>query len=224
MSNEEYRLMRERSLAFFGKIAASLSHELSNSMAIISELNGLTDDLLPKRKRRAKVDSARLRELSQRISDQIKRGQEIIKMLNRFAHTTDKSIVSFDLATLLEELVSLARRFAFLKRADLETRFPDEPLTITSDPFRLQQAVFMCIQLALDGSQKDDVIAITFDRDDSGVKITVTSPRPDRSEDFDSGMLFLSLLAESLGGKVEVTSPNADKQQFELLLPESIEN
>ena len=224
MNSEEDRLMRESSLSFFGTVTASLSHELSNSMAIVSELNGLLNDLLPKAKRKAKVDSIKLKELSQRISDQVKRGQGIIKMLNRFAHTTDKSISSFDLSTLLEDLVSLAERFAFLKRVDLETKFADAPLTITNDPFRLQQALFMCIQLALDASQKGDIITVTFERADSGVRIAVTSAHRGRSEDFDSKMSFLSILTESLGGKVELTSPVDDKQQFEICLPESIDS
>lgn len=224
MGNEEDRLMRENSLSFFGTIAAGLSHELSNSMAIINELNGLMNDLLPKAKRKAKVDSIRLKELSQRISDQIKRGQDIIKMLNRFAHSTDDAIRSIDLSALVKELVSLTQRFAFLKKVSLEAELPDEALTITSDPFRLQQALFICIQLALDSSQKGDVVNVAYEKVESGAKITVVSAHRTQAEDFDSRTSFLSILAESLGGKTEIAAVDPDKRRFELYLPESLDN
>ena len=224
MNDEENRLMRENSLSFFGTITASLSHEITNSMAIISEVAGLMNDILPNTKRKVRVDAAKLKELSQRITNQVKKGQGIIKMLNRFAHTADESVSSFKLEVLLEETVSLAQRFAFLKRVDLETNFPDESLTIISDPFRLHQAVFICIQLALGASQKGDVVTVGFDRANSGARITVTIARGDRAEDFDSGMSFLSTLAESLGGKAEVVIPEIDREYLAIYVPESIDN
>jgi signal transduction histidine kinase len=224
MSNEDNRLLREKSLSFFGTVTASLSHEISNSIAIISEIAGLIDDILPNTKRKVRVDAAKLKELSQRITNQVKKGQGIIKMLNRLAHTADEPVSSVKLEALLAETVSLAQRFAFLKRADLQANFPDESLTITSDPFRLHQAVFICIQLALGASQRGDVITVGFDKATSGARITVASLREDRAEDFDSGMSFLSTLAESLGGKAEVVKPEADGEYLAIYVPESIDN
>ena len=51
MSVAEEQLSRESAqsvddLAFFGKMCASISHEIKNCLAVISEQNGLHQDLL----------------------------------------------------------------------------------------------------------------------------------------------------------------------------------
>jgi signal transduction histidine kinase len=224
MNEEQNRLLREKSLSFFGTVTASLSHEISNSMAIISEVAGLMQDVLPNTKRKARVDTEKLRELSQRITNQVKKGQDIVKVLNRLAHTTDEPVSSFKLEALLTETVSLAERFAFLRRVELETDFPDESLTISSDAFRLHQAVFAGIQLTLGASQKGDVITVGFDKANSGARITVSSPRGERAEDFDSGMTYLCTLAESFGGKAEAVSLEAGGESLAIYVPESIDH
>jgi signal transduction histidine kinase len=223
MNDEEHRLMRESALSFFGSITASLSHELSNSVAIINELAGLTHDILPDTRRKARVDCVRLRELAQRITSQVKRGQDTIRKLNRFAHSVDDPFCEFDLRKLLEEIVSLAQRFASLKRVDLEPRLTDDSLIIRSDPFRMQQAIFGCIQLALEGSGRNDIIIITLDATGSDVRVTVENPNLKRTENFDSTMTFISLLAESLQGRMENSGHEGDERRLTLCFPELID-
>ena len=223
MNDEEQRLMRESALSFFGIIAASLSHDLSNSVAIINELAGLMEDILPDTRRKARIDCARLRELLQRISSQVKKGQDTIRKLNRFSHSVDDPLCEFDLRKLLEEIVLLAQRFASFKRVDLELRLTDDSLTIRSDPFRVQQAVFGCIQLALEGSEKNDVIIITLYTTGSDVRVTVESSHLKKTENFDSTMSFISLLVESLQGRIEYAGHEGDEQRLTLCFPESID-
>lgn len=222
MSEEKSRLLRENALLFFGTITAGLSHEINNSVAIVAELSGLMEDLLLCAEAGDSIDTAKLKELSRKINNQINRGRDIVGRLNRFAHSADEPVKEFDLKELLEEIVALAERFAFLEGIRLETDLADKSLMITGDLFQLQQAVFICLRLAVAASEKDDVITITFDEDASGAGIKVASAPADRAEGFDSEMSFLSALMKNFGGKAEVIYPDNGRQSLLLSVPKSM--
>jgi C4-dicarboxylate-specific signal transduction histidine kinase len=219
MNEDEMRLLREQALSFFGTITASLSHEINNSMAIISELSGLLEDLLVGADRDQPLDNDKLRELSQRISNQVKKGQSIIKRLNRFAHSMDEPDAAFDAVEVLEQLMGLAQRFAFLKGVRLDHTAEQESLALRGNPFSLQQAVFICIQLALDASTKSETVNVTLRGEDSAVRIITTCASLSDEQRLEPDMSFLSLLMEELGGNVEIIRNADDTKSFVLTFP-----
>ncbi|MEJ2236131.1 MAG: hypothetical protein P8X67_19675, partial [Syntrophobacterales bacterium] len=119
MQTKPEELSRVKEIAFMGKVTASLSHEIKNTLAIINESVGLMGDLLLQDAPENWPQYSRLTELTASIEEQVQRSADIIKRLNQFAHSMDKSLVDIDLNELVQEITTLAQRFARLKRVQL---------------------------------------------------------------------------------------------------------
>lgn len=143
------QLSRVKELAFVGKVAAGLSHEIKNTLAIINESVGLMGDLLSKEAPDNWQAYPRLKSIIPSIEEQVQRSAVIVKRLNRFAHSSDKPVTSLDLNELVQEITTLAQRFARLRGVKLEVELASEPLVIHSDPFRIQQVIFAFIERGL---------------------------------------------------------------------------
>lgn len=222
MNEQESRLLGEKGLAFFGVVTASISHEINNAIAIIGELSGLLDDLLLAAERGRAIDHDKLKAISHKIANQVDKGQRVIKGLNRFAHSIDEPVKEFDLGELLREITAIAQRFAFLKGVRLETDVGHESLKITSSPFRLQQAVFKCVELALGASDKDDTVTVALNQDGSAARIVTASAPLETTEEVNSKLSFLSILMKQLGGSVEARRKD-ERQELILSVPRSID-
>lgn len=222
MNKEEYCLLRERGLSFFGAVTASLSHEINNAVAIVGELSGLLGDLLLGAEQGRPLDNKKLKKLSERISSQVKKGDSVIKCLNRFAHSVDESVKTFDLKELVEDIDIIAQRFAFLRKVCLEKKLDGETITITSNPFSLQQAIFTCIELALTASKTDDVVILKANEDGEGARITVESPSFGRRDKIETELSFLSVLMKDLGGTAKVIPVDDGRDLLILSVPQSM--
>ena len=82
-------LLKYDSLAFFGKVNASISHELKNIMAIISETAGLLGDLADLASTGNPVEPDVLKNCAGSIMEEIQRGFSTIRQMNRFSHSID---------------------------------------------------------------------------------------------------------------------------------------
>ena len=102
-------------LHFFGKISASISHELKNVLAIINENAGLLEDFALMADRGVPFDAARLKTMAHAFKKQISRADTIIRNMNRFAHSTDQTVVTVDLAETIETVMAVTARFAFMR-------------------------------------------------------------------------------------------------------------
>jgi C4-dicarboxylate-specific signal transduction histidine kinase len=217
----EEKLLREKGLAFFGSITASFSHEINNVMAIIAELAGLMEDLLRAADQGNPPPLERFRGISERIGTQVKRGEQMIKRLNRFAHTMDEPVKTIDMTHLLEDLVALSERPRTRRRARLETRFPEDTILLVSNPFLLQQAIFSCIELVLAASHDHQLLRLILEKQDGGARITVAGENPIVKTD-EAALSFLPVLMQELGGKVEVISTDHGGLSLVLSIPYSI--
>jgi len=215
------RLLREEGIAFFGAITASLSHEINNVLAIVSELSGLLGDLVHGAAAGRPLDPERLSGIAKRVSDQVERGKRLVKRLNRFAHTVDQPFTTVNVGETMELITTLCRRFADLKKVTLETEFPAEELIIESSAFGLMQAVHLCIDLALEaGEEGSNTVTTGYNRaEDDGCTIFVTGtaevPLDERAV---ARLAYLAVLLEDLGGTV-VGTPQTDPRRFVLHAP-----
>ncbi|MEJ2737106.1 MAG: histidine kinase dimerization/phospho-acceptor domain-containing protein, partial [Anaerolineae bacterium] len=147
--NNREKQVGEKELAFFGAITASVSHELNNVISIIDQTAGLLQDLLAGAREDQPIPNERLQRIADSVAAQTDRGVRIIKRLNTFAHSVDDPVKEFEINPTVENLVALARRFASLKRVELEAKLPDTPPKVTNNPFRVQQALFTCLRYML---------------------------------------------------------------------------
>ena len=138
--------MRDLEMAFLGKITASMTHEISNTLAIILESSGLLSDLITLCQEGSFPHKDKFQRVLGNINDQVKRGVDITARLNQFAHSMDEPLAQVKVADLLERVVLLMRRLAKRKGIELKAEAPDRDLSLRSDPFRLQLVLASVIE------------------------------------------------------------------------------
>ena len=135
------------SLAFFGRVNASISHELKNVMAIISETSGLLGDISDMAASGTPVSPDMLKNCTESIVEEIQRGFTVIRQMNRFAHSIDAPFASVDLAELLDLVVNLAAYLSFAGKTTIVPCGEIRPVVVTS-PFILQAVVYQGLVFA----------------------------------------------------------------------------
>lgn len=140
----------QNGLRFFGTISASISHEIKNALAVISESAGLAQDLLNAAESGRPVDEMRLKKTVQRISNRVGIADEIIKNMNAFAHSIDKPVLKTDIAKTVDIVASLTRRLFDMQGMTLKVEPPADPVVITTAPFYLENMTWLLLEFAVE--------------------------------------------------------------------------
>lgn len=215
-------LVGKKKLEFFGKITASISHELNNVLSIINEYSGLLDDLVFASERGKPLDETKIQKIAQNISEQIKRQRDIIKLLNKFAHRVDTPITKFNLNELVNDITRLTQRFASLRKVNLVSSLPDDDITLTNNPFALQHIIFLLFDMALEVSNPNDNISIHFQNDESYVIIEIISPPVTQETMTGEKFDFLTNLSKNIHSELTTSKTNNNLQLFKIYIPFSI--
>ena len=160
-------------LEFFGKITASVTHELNNVLSIINEYAGLLEDQVYMAESGMSINPAKLQSIHGKLIKQVGRGEKIIKNLNKFAHTTDEDIAEFDLNEIIHNLVMLCQRFSSLKRIELKHELSEESINVVSSPFEILRIIFNLIFIILDKSEPSSEISITTSEDNDNITVYI---------------------------------------------------
>jgi C4-dicarboxylate-specific signal transduction histidine kinase len=131
----KWEVISETGLQFFGKMSASISHEIKNTLAIINENAGLLEDFTIMADKGIPLDPERLKSLAEKVMAQIRRANGIVKNMNAFAHSVDEPVKRVELGELVELVTMLAGRFAVMRGVALEPTRPMSPVMITTHPF-----------------------------------------------------------------------------------------
>ena len=170
----QYDSIGESGLQFFGKVSASISHELKNILAIINENAGLLEDLTFAAQRGKAIDPDKLNRTAQNFLKQINRADEILKNMNRFAHSIDQFSAQVNLRDLIELVVNLTRRPAAMRKVILEMSMPQEPLSLTTNPFLLENLVWLCLQFAISATSAGQTLILTPEKTATGFCLHIT--------------------------------------------------
>ncbi len=162
-------------LQFFGKVSASISHELKNVLAIINENAGLLEDLTFAAQRGSAIDPERLSRMAANLFKQIHRADDILKNMSRFAHSVDQFSTQVNLHELTGLVASLAGRPAAMRKVSLEMATPREPVTLTTNPFLLENLVWLCLEFAIAATSADRTLTLTPERTDSGICLHIAA-------------------------------------------------
>lgn len=164
-------LFRYDSLAFFGKVNASISHELKNVMAIISETAGLLGDLSDLASTGTPIKPDMLKSCTSSIMEEIQRGFFTIRQMNRFAHSVDTPIESVNLMDVLDLASTLTGYLSFSGKTHL-TPFKDGAPTASTCPFLLQAVIYQALVYAFKTTGPGASITISLQaRDDAAWRI-----------------------------------------------------
>ena len=164
----------ETGLRFFGKVSASISHEIKNSLAVINENAGLLEDLTLMAAKGMELDPTRLRGLAEKLLDQVRRSDGIVKNLNRFAHSIDETGKRVDVAETANFTALLAARLASGRDVILKTVPPEKPITMIASPFFLKALIFRCLEIAMAAPDMNRTIFLKPENKEAKIQIRLT--------------------------------------------------
>ncbi len=167
-------MIGEMGLQFYGKTAASLSHEMKNALAIINEHAGLLEDFARMAEAGTPMDPGRLKSLAGKVMKQIRRADGIVMTMNRFAHSVDEPIKDVDLGEIVEFVVTLSRRLASMRGVTLEPKGVASPVRITTNPFFLQNLVSLCLDFAMAATGGGKTVGLVAEETENGARVRLT--------------------------------------------------
>lgn len=148
--HSHYDSLGESGLQFFGKVSASIAHEIKNVLAIINENAGLLEDLtfVAQKKGTGGIDPDRLNKICQQFNKQIQRADEIVKNMSRFAHSVDRFDIQVDLQDLALLVGNLAGRLAAMRKLSIVVEPSSSPVVVYNNPFLVQNLIWLCLEFA----------------------------------------------------------------------------
>jgi C4-dicarboxylate-specific signal transduction histidine kinase len=216
-----WNIIGETGLQFFGKMSASISHEIKNALAIINENAGLLHDYTQMADKGMAITPERLKTLAQKFMDQIRRADGIVKNMNRFAHSVDDSIKNIELGELLEFVAALCSRFAFMRGVALEPASPVAQVKITTNPFFLENLIWLCLEYAMGKAGQGKTVGLVAEETEDGARIRIFGLQELAAATAD---VFPSERAEALLGPLRAQlMTDAGAGELLLILPKTVE-
>ncbi len=167
----ESDIMSESLLQFFGNVTASISHEINNVLAIINENAGLLEDFILMEDKGIPINRERLKTLAGKITTQIKRADNVVRNMNKFAHSVDESIKRIDLCDLLKLMVTISNRSASMRGVSIELNTPENPVFITTNEFFLENYLWSCLDFTMDAVDENKSVVINTEDSENCVII-----------------------------------------------------
>jgi signal transduction histidine kinase len=214
---DETDSLGRQGLQFFGKISASVSHEIKNVLAIIGENAGLLQDLAALAERGKSIDPDRLTRLSKGILKQIQRADTIMQHLNKLAHSVDNHVATTELGELVELVTQLCARFTSLKGVTLEKKPPADPVMVATNPFLLENLVGLCIDVATDLAGASKSVMLEVETTEPGARIRFTGLEVTAGEA--TGLFKSESVTALLAALKAVIGINAEAGELVLTLP-----
>jgi C4-dicarboxylate-specific signal transduction histidine kinase len=149
---------------FFGEISASISHEIKNVLAIINENAGLLQDLVMMIEKGMPLSPERLSGVAQSLARQVKRGDRIVKDMNRFAHSADHPSETVDIGEVIHFIPMLAARLIAMKGEPPRVEVPATPITAVTNRFFLEDLVWTCLCRAMDARAAGRTVCVVADK------------------------------------------------------------
>jgi len=179
------------SARFFGKVSASVSHEIKNVFAVINEAAGLIEDFTIMAEKGMPIEPKKLKRVANSIQGQVQRGDAIVKNINALAHSTDEDAKKVDLITVLELTLSLAMRMADMKQMKLEMGECESASTVI-DQFGLIQVLYKAIAQTLELMAPSATLIMSITTDETDAIISYVVPDQDIALKLDDAVLDLA--------------------------------
>jgi hypothetical protein len=208
-------VIAENGLEFFGKVSASLSHEIRNVLATLYENAGLLEDLVLMAEKGRPLDPQRIKDLAGRLKAQVKRGKEIADHMNRFAHSVDEPLTTVNLHDMLGLVIALAQRTASARGVTLQTQDAASPLVIRTTPLGLENLVWLCLDLGMRGRLTGKTLTVAAYPGTRGPCIRFRGFEGlDELKADDSSVRGLDTLAQAVGAAVTFDEENREIALF----------
>jgi hypothetical protein len=140
-------------------------------MAVIYEKAGLLEDLATRLNQGKEVDPERFGVQSRKILEQVRLAREVVRNLNRFAHSVDVDQATVEIDELLEFVVALYARRAAMVDATVSVAKASRPAVLTGSPFVLETLVGRGLDIALAHVAEGGTVIVGADATDEFVKV-----------------------------------------------------
>jgi signal transduction histidine kinase len=167
-------VLGEAGLQFFGRITASISHEIRNVLAVLNENAGLLQDVVLMADKGIPLDPERLKRLAGSMGKQILRANGIVENMNRFAHAVDEKAKEIDIHEILSLLVALTQRFADMRGVRLAPVSTEAGIMVRTNPFLLENLLWCFLDFAMEATGKGKAVGIVAEGDEDFVRIRFT--------------------------------------------------
>lgn len=225
MNDPKDLLLREKGFDFFGSITSGLSHEITNVLAIIHQLSGLLDDTVRAADDGVPLDAEKLQGTTQRINAQVKRGRALVQRLHGFGNTVTDEQTVIVLNDTVEAMRGLCRRFARLRRMEIETDLAETSPRIRGSAFDLQHIIYRCLNIALLTSKEGDTVRIGVEPLDDGARLVFTGGSAiESTEGLEPRRDFLTMLAVEMHGAIDAVIRVGQPVRLEVSLPRALNN
>ena len=214
-------VIAETGLQFFGRMSASISHEIKNVLAIVSENAGLLADYSIMAEEGMPLDPVRLKKMASTVMRQVSRADEITKNMNCLAHSIDDTIADVELKEIIELFMALTDRLTAMRKITVEPKLSGTPVKIKTAPFFLMNLLWLCLEFAMAASSDIKQIELITEQTKNGANIRLTqlaglSVSPKQTFPSERAKCLLGLLAADM-------ALDAGGGEILLKLPENIE-
>ena len=213
-------------IRFFGRISASISHELKNSLSIMNESAGLLEDLSLLAEKGRPIDLARVKSLSAMIRKQIQRTDQIIRNMNRFSHAVDDPFKQVDLYEFVTLVLAVSRRLMEARGVTANLAPFPGAISVTTRPFFLHHLIWRVIEFGMGAVGPSKTIGLEVQWVEGDIELVFggldhlsdgpSAPSPDGFPEVSDKTLMALLEA-----RMEVDAAN---HQLRLRIPERLEN
>ncbi|MBW2251358.1 MAG: HAMP domain-containing histidine kinase, partial [Deltaproteobacteria bacterium] len=169
----EESFLAKTGLQFFGRMSASVTHEIKNVLAIINENAGLLEDIVLMAEKGLDVSPERLQRMARTVGAQVGRADAVVKMMNHFSHSIDHFVEPVDLTQVAEDVCDLFDRLLQMREVTLETIASPAPVVVTASRFYLQNLLWCCLDWATRSRSEKRTISLAPEEMDNGKWITV---------------------------------------------------
>jgi C4-dicarboxylate-specific signal transduction histidine kinase len=167
----DWQAIAREKARFFGDVSAAISHEINNRIAVIYEKAGLLEDLAARLAHGKEVDPERFGVQSRKIVEQVALAKQIVRNLNRFAHSVDVDRTTIDMTELLEFVAELYARKAVMADAKLSVASPGQSVSIAANPFMVEILVGRALDIALPKVGESGEVTIAVEDTGKGVRL-----------------------------------------------------
>lgn len=162
--------------AVAGRIIAGATHEIKNKLAVLQEQGALIQDLTAAAASGRTLDPDRIGLLGGRMIDKVKETDEIVKRLNRFAHSADDARGSLDPVMALGLMIKMHRRQADMKPVKIVVIAEEKSINIETRPMFLLTVLYACLEASTAGAPPGADITAEVVRDGSEVRFEFSWP------------------------------------------------